>query len=201
MACQGRAPGAVLPRPCHGIIRALICLVLAHPYPSRSRANAALLEALRPLPGLAVRSLYDLYPDFDIDVAAEQAALDPARAVVWMCPLYWYSVPGLLKHWFDQVLTPGWAYGEGGRALAGKRALWALTTGGEAAAYAEGGAHGRPLRHFVAPMEQLCRFCGMKWEPPFVVHGARGIGDEALHDHALRLAGRVRSLLGEAGAP
>ena len=32
------------------------------------------------LPGLEVRSLYALYPDFDIDVATEQAALDAAGA-------------------------------------------------------------------------------------------------------------------------
>lgn len=172
-----------------------ICLVFAHPYPGRSRANAALLAAVHPLPGLAVRSLYDLYPDFDIDVSAEQAALAQASAVVWMCPLYWYSVPGLLKHWFDQVLTQGWAFGAGGRALAGKRALWVVTTGGDAAAYAEGAAHGQPFERFVAPMAQLARFCGMEWQPPFVVHGAHDIGESALREHAERLAQRIASLI------
>lgn len=172
----------------------MICLVFAHPYPSRSRANAALLAAVRGLPGVEVRSLYDRYPDFDIDVTAEQAALARADAVVWMCPLYWYSVPGLLKHWFDQVLTPGWAYGEGGRALAGKGALWVVTTGGDAAAYAEGAAHGRSFERFVAPVEQLARFCGMDWQPPLVVHGAAAIGDDALREQAERLARRLAAL-------
>lgn len=36
---------------------------------------------------------------------------------MWLHPLYWYGVPGLLKHWRDTVLVKGWAYGEGGGAL------------------------------------------------------------------------------------
>ena len=77
---------------------------------ARGRALVAALEGL----GVEVRSLYDRYPDFDIDAAAEQAALDARRLVVWLHPLYWYGVPALLKHWFDTVLVKGWAYGEGG---------------------------------------------------------------------------------------
>ena len=61
----------------------MILIVRAHPYPQRSRAGRALLEAVHDLPDLEVRSLYDLYPDFDIDVAAEQAAL--ARALSKSC--------------------------------------------------------------------------------------------------------------------
>ena len=98
----------------------MILVILAHPYPRRSRACAALVEAIRDLPGLEVRSLYDLYPDFDVDRAAEQAALERARLVVWLHPLFWYTVPALMKHWLDEVLVRGFAYGPGGTALAGK---------------------------------------------------------------------------------
>src|SRR5262245_51490007 len=106
-------------------------LVYAHPYPLRSRANRALLAALEGLPQLEVRSLYDLYPDFGIDIGTEQRALLRAELVIWQHPMYWYSVPGLLKHWFDKVLARGWAYGEGGTALRGKTCLWVTTTGGD----------------------------------------------------------------------
>ena len=80
-------------------------LVFAHPYPDRSRANRRLLEAVSDLPGLEVRSLYDTYPTFDIDVRAEQDALTRARVIVWQHPIYWYTVPSLLKHWFDHSLS------------------------------------------------------------------------------------------------
>src|SRR5437660_12593882 len=57
----------------------MICVIHAHPYPSRSRINRALADALRDLPALDLRSLYALYPDFDIDVIAEQKALANAQ--------------------------------------------------------------------------------------------------------------------------
>jgi glutathione-regulated potassium-efflux system ancillary protein KefF len=76
-----------------------------------------------------IRSLYHLYPDFNIDIAAEQEALSRAELVVWQHPMQWYSVPPLLKLWIDKVLAHGWAYGHGARALQGKSLLWAVTTG------------------------------------------------------------------------
>ena len=71
----------------------MILVVYAHLYPKHSRACMALLNAACDLPGLKVRSLYDRYPDFDIDVAAEQKALASADLVVWLHPVYWYSAP------------------------------------------------------------------------------------------------------------
>ena len=169
----------------------MIVVIYAHPYPAHSRACAALLEAIVARDDLAVRSLYDLYPDFDIDARAERAALAGARLVVWMSPLYWYGVPALLKHWFDRVLVKGWAYGEGGTAIAGKYCLWVTTTGGDEPAYTAGGKHAHPFEAFVPPIEQTARFCHMQWLPPFVVHGAHVVADDALREAAARLKARL----------
>ena len=76
---------------------------------------------------LEVRDLYALYPDYLIDVAAEQAALAAARLVVWQHPIHWYGMPPLMKLWLDEVLAFGWAYGPGGTALRGKD-LWLVAT-------------------------------------------------------------------------
>ncbi len=107
----------------------MILIVYAHPHPGRSEANRVLLDAVRDLRGVRVHSLYDRYPDFAIDPAAEHAMLEPARLVVWQHPLYWYSVPALLKLWFESVLVRGWAYGRERPALAGKDCMWVTTTG------------------------------------------------------------------------
>ena len=96
---------------------AMILIIHAHPYPTHSRACRVLLDAVRDLPDVEVRSLYDLYPNFDIDIAAEQGALLRAGLVVWLHPIYWYSVPAMQKHWFDVVLLRGWAYGKDGKQL------------------------------------------------------------------------------------
>jgi glutathione-regulated potassium-efflux system ancillary protein KefF len=172
----------------------MIDLVFAHPYPDRSRANRVLLDAIHDLPGIEVRSLYDLYPDFDVDVEVEQAALARADALVLQHPMYWYSVPGLLKHWLDKVLVRGFAYGRGGDALRDKRWLWAFTTGGDEAAFQPSGVHRRPLRDFQPPIEQTARFCGMRWEAPFPVLGAHRLDDAQLRERARAYRARLVEL-------
>lgn len=171
----------------------MILIVHAHPYPQRSRAGHALLEAARQVSGVEVRSLYDLYPDFDIDVAAEQAALQRAGLIVWLHPVYWYSVPGLLKHWFDVVLLRGFAYGDGdgGDALRGKHCLWVPSTGGSRESYASGGAHHVAFSAFEAPLRQTALFCGMQWLPPLVVHAAHASSAAALATSALAFRARL----------
>ncbi|MGK9052400.1 NAD(P)H-dependent oxidoreductase [Neorhizobium petrolearium] len=47
------------------------------------------------------------------DIAAEQARIDRADALVLVYPVYWWSMPGLLKGWIDRVFANGWAYDEG----------------------------------------------------------------------------------------
>jgi len=172
-----------------------VLLVFAHPYPDRSRANARLLAGVKDVPGVTVRSLYDLYPSFDIDVSAEQAALKEARVVVWQHPMYWYSVPSLLKHWFDKVLARGFAYGEGGKALWGKRCLWVVTTGGDELAFGAHGMHGRPFQEFAPVVEQTALFCGMRWEEPLVIYGAHRVPPDVLDGAASSYRDRLQELV------
>lgn len=47
-----------------------------------------------------------------VDVAAEQARIDRADSLALIYPVYWWSMPGLLKGWIDRVFTNGWAYDE-----------------------------------------------------------------------------------------
>jgi glutathione-regulated potassium-efflux system ancillary protein KefF len=177
----------------------MIVVILAHPYPRRSRACAALVDAIRDLPGLEVRSLYDLYPDFDVDRAAEQAALERARLVVWLHPLFWYAVPALMKHWMDDVLVRGFAYGPDGDKLAGKDLLWVTTTGGDEAAYSEAGRHHHPFAAFAPPIEETARYCGLRWLAPFVVHGAHEVPEQSLRDAGLKLRERLEAWQAAAG--
>lgn len=174
----------------------MIVVIYAHPYPRHSRACAALLAAIEGREGLEVRSLYDRYPDFDVDAAAEQAALEKARLVVWLHPLYWYTAPALMKEWFEQVLVKGWAYGEGDGALAGKDCLWVTTTGGDEGAFSPEGRHAHAFEAFVPVVEQTARFCGMNWLEPFIVHGAHLVTEEALRESGAALRRRIEDWAG-----
>jgi glutathione-regulated potassium-efflux system ancillary protein KefF len=178
----------------------VILVILAHPYPSRSRACAALVEAVRDMRDLEVRSLYDLYPDFDVDRVAEQSALERARLVVWLHPLFWYTVPALMKHWMDDVLVRGFAFGPEGGKLAGKDLLWVPTTGGDDAAFSAAGRHNHAFSAFTPGIEQIARFCGMNWLEPFVLHGAHEIADDELRHAGLGLRERLVAWQEEAGA-
>ena len=60
----------------------MILIIYAHPYPQHSHANKRMLEQARTLENVEIRSLYQLYPDFNIDVAAEQEALSRADLIV-----------------------------------------------------------------------------------------------------------------------
>lgn len=179
----------------------MLLLIFAHPYPDKSRANRSLLAVAREVDGVEVRSLYELYPDFDIDVVTEQEALTQASVVIWQHPTYWYAPPSLLKHWFEKVLARGWAYGDGGDALRGKRCLWVTTTGGEPSAYGPDGMHRLPFHEFVPPVEQTARFCQMSWEPPLIVHGAHRLSDAELAATCDDYKRRLERLRREAEAP
>ena len=164
-------------------------ILYVHPYPRRSRGCAALVTALRDLPGVELRTLYELYPDFDIDVAAEHAALRAARRVVWLAPLYWYSVPALLHVWFEKVLMTAIAPAPGSQPLEDKECLWAVTTGG--GSYRRGGRHDHEFSDFVPPIEMTARYCGMRWLDPFVVHDPDALDEAALRARALELRARL----------
>jgi glutathione-regulated potassium-efflux system ancillary protein KefF len=171
----------------------VILLVYAHPHHSRSIAQRLLLDAVRDLPHVKVHALYDCYPDFAIDVAAEQALLAQAQLIIWQHPLYWYAPPALLKLWYEDVLARGWAFGEGGDALAGKDCLWVTSTGALPDAYQPNGAHGHAFDAFAPVVKQTARFCQMNWLEPIVVHGAHRIERAELDHYAAQYRARLQA--------
>ena len=167
----------------------MILIIYAHPYPQHSHANKRMLEQAGTLEGVEIRSLYQLYPDFNIDVAAEQAALARADLVIWQHPMQWYSVPPLLKLWMDKVLAHGWAYGHNGIALRGKSLMWAVTTGGGESHFDIGSFPGFPV--LAQPLQATALYCGMKWLPPFAMHCTFICDDETLQAQARRYRQRL----------
>lgn len=171
-----------------------ILIIAAHPQLDHSRVSRRLLQALAAPAALSVQvhDLYARYPDYFIDVAAEQAALQAARLVVWLHPVQWYAMPALMKLWLDEVFSFGWAYGPGGQALRGKD-LWLVTsTGGAAQSYRPDGYNRYFFDAFLHPHEQTAALVGMRWLPPLVLHGAHRADDAALDTHAALFAQRLQ---------
>jgi glutathione-regulated potassium-efflux system ancillary protein KefF len=169
-----------------------IVVVVAHPQMQHSRVTRALKRAAATHAGeIEVADLYALYPDYLIDVAAEQARIAAADLIVWLHPIHWYSMPPLMKLWLDEVFAFGWAYGPGGEALNGKSLWLACSTGGTEDAYRPDGHNRYFFDAFLYPFEQTAALCGMQWLPPLVLHGAHRIGEAALDTHAALFADRL----------
>jgi NAD(P)H dehydrogenase (quinone) len=116
------------------------------------------------------------------DIAAEQEKLRWADAVLLQFPLWWFSMPAILKGWVDRVYAYGFAYGVGEHSdthwgdrygegtLAGKRAMLLVTTGGWESHYAARGING-PIDDLLFPIQHgILYYPGFDVLPPFVVY-------------------------------
>ena len=168
-----------------------IYLVAAHPNWRGSRVNRRARDAVRSLSGVQVCDLYGRYPDYHLDIGAEQARLAAARLVVLMHPIQWYSMPALQKLWLDDVLTYGWAYGENGTALRGKDLWLVATTGGPQSSYHPQSYNRYFFDAFLPPYEQTATLCGMRFLPPLVLHGAHSAPEAEVAAHVDVLCQRL----------
>lgn len=168
-----------------------LLVLTAHPRVNQSIAQKAMTRALSGLAGVTVRDLYALYPDFNIDAAAEQDALVAHDLIVLQHPFYWYSAPAIVKEWLDIVLEPGWAYGAGGTKLHGKYLMSAISTGGGADFYHAKGRNRFTVEELLSPFNQTAHLCGMAWLAPFITYAAR----KQNATHMVEEAERYRDLL------
>ena len=168
-------------------------LLAAHPNWRESRVNRLLRERAAALPGVVVRDLYGAYPDFDIDVAAEQEQALEADLIVLLHPIQWYSMPALQKLWLDEVLAYGWAYGPGGTTLQGKDLWLVATTGGPESSYHPQSYNRYFFDAFLPPYEQTAALCGMRFLPPLLLHGAHRASPEEIAQHVQVFGDRLAS--------
>lgn len=136
------------------------------------------------LDGVTLHDLYETYPDFHINVAAEQARVEAHDVIVLQHPMHWYNCPALTKEWLDRVLTHGWAYGAGAAALRDKGLLCAISTGGQEGAFRQEGASRHTVDQFLAPFDQTANLCGMRWLRPHVFHGSHAAADAEIAANA-----------------
>ena len=99
-----------------------ILIISGHPaLRDNSFANKIIMEDLEKLlPEATFDCLSDLYPDYRIDVEAEQKKLVAADIIVLQFPIFWYSMPALLAKWMEEVFVHGFSHGTTGKALVQK---------------------------------------------------------------------------------
>lgn len=116
------------------------------------------------------------------DIAIEQRKLLEADLLLLQFPLWWFSMPAILKGWIDRVFAYGLAYGVGehsdrkwgerygeGR-FKGKRAMLIVTTGGWAPHYSERGINGR-IDDLLFPINHgILHYPGFEALPPYLIY-------------------------------
>jgi NAD(P)H dehydrogenase (quinone) len=118
------------------------------------------------------------------DIAAEQEKLLWADAVIFQFPMWWFSMPAILKGWIERVYAYGFGYGVGVHGgerwgdrygegeLAGRRAMLSVTIGGRAPHYSDRGVNGA-LDDVLFPIQHGVLFYpGMEVLPPFAIYQA-----------------------------
>ncbi|GAB3021606.1 NAD(P)H-dependent oxidoreductase [Niabella terrae] len=177
-------------------------IILAHPNFDRSLANRTIIEELEKSNlELEIRNIPNLYPDYQIDVKAEQAALMRHQTIVLQYPFYWYSMPAILKHWFDEVFQHQFAFGSHGDKLKGKNFVPSFTVGSSESSYTALGFQHFRVHEFCKHLEQTAYHTQMNYIEPVYFHGtslAAGFAEEEVRgrskEHAKRLITRLQEL-------
>ena len=147
------------------------------------------------------------------DIAAEQAKLKWADAVILQFPLWWFSMPAIMKGWVERVYAYGLAYGVGEHSdarwgdrygegnFAGKRAMLVVTTGGWESHYGPRGING-PIDDLLFPIQHgILYYPGFDVLPPFVVHRTSRIDEQKYAEVRNALGERLDNLWNTAPIP
>ncbi len=119
---------------------------------------------------------------FAADLRVEMDKLAGADLLILQFPLWWYSVPAILKGWIDRVFAYGFAYDFGRTwdrgVFRGKKAMLSFTTSAPPTSSYPDGRNGdleRTLWPLHAGVLALCGFAVLK---PFIAHAVRWVGPE-----------------------
>jgi NAD(P)H dehydrogenase (quinone) len=140
------------------------------------------------------------------DVKVEIEKLLWADVLILQFPLWWFTMPAILKGWVDRVYAYGFAYGVGEHSdqrwgdrygegtLAGKRAMLLVTTGGWEEHYSARGINGS-IDDLLFPINHgILYYPGYDVLPPFVVYRVDRLDDAGFAPIAERLRERMRTL-------
>ncbi len=170
-------------------------MILAHPRIEESIGNKIISELTNKNDNVEVRHLNALYPDFKIDIKAEQAALLNADVIIFQYPLFWYSTPAILKEWIDQVFEYGFAFGKGSYNLENKKMLLSITIGSGKQDYPQ-----EVLDKILFPFHGLAAYCKMNYSGEVLSNNinnyTREAGEQAkitAKEHAEKLLALIKN--------
>lgn len=142
------------------------------------------------------------------DIRTEQGKIDWADTIVLQFPLWWYSMPAILKGWFDRVFVKGYAYGVldpehpgrtlryGDGQLAGKRAQVIVTTGSPPEPLGPRGINGELEEVLFPLLHGTLWYAGIAPLPPLAIYGADHL-DTTQYDDAVASVHKCMDVLAD----
>ena len=135
---------------------------------------------------------------FSEDIKAEMEKLFWCDQLIFQFPLWWFSLPAVLKGWVDRVFAMGKIYGGGkwydNGVFTGKRAMLSLTTGGPPTMYSSTGLNG-DINSILFPINHgILNFVGFDVLPPFIAWAVSRVGDEGREEYLAQYTQRLLSL-------
>lgn len=140
------------------------------------------------------------------DIALEQSKLLWADTVIFLFPLWWFSMPAIMKGWVERVYAYGFAYGVGEHndshwgdrygegTLAGKRAMLMVTAGGWQPHYSARGING-PIDDILFPIHHgILHYPGFDVLPPFVIYHTTKVNPDSYATICEKLGQRLDTL-------
>jgi len=140
------------------------------------------------------------------DIAAEQEKLLWADLLILQFPLWWFSMPAILKGWVDRVYAYGFGYGVGEHSdhrwgerygegtFKGKRAMLMVTTGGWAPHYSERGVNGK-MDDILFPIHHgILYYPGFDVLPPFVIYRTGKMDEQRFEQATAELGARLDTI-------
>lgn len=160
-------------------------IIVTHPDIKSSKINRRWLKELKKYPEeFTVHSLYEMYPDGQIDIEKEQTLVSSHESVILQFPLYWFSSPPLLKKWLDEVLLHDWAYGSNGDKIKGKKFALAISAGIKKEDYAPDGRYKVTIEELTIPFATTFRYTKSDYRPFFAFYGAEDIPEDQAIDQS-----------------
>lgn len=109
---------------------------------------------------------------FALDIQEEMDKLEWCDLLIMQFPLWWFSLPAILKGWVDRTFAMGKVYGGGkwydNGVFQGKKAMLSLTTGGPENMYTAIGINGN-INEILFPIHHgILKFVGFDVLPPFI---------------------------------
>ncbi|XP_068184517.1 ribosyldihydronicotinamide dehydrogenase [quinone]-like [Antennarius striatus] len=134
------------------------------------------------------------------EITEEQRKLTEADLVIFQFPMYWFTVPAILKGWIDRVLTLGYAFSYEKRYSKGvfknKKAMLSFTTGSQESMFSDNGING-DMNVTLWPLQNgILHYCGFQvlapqifWAPSYVSPEMR---NTMLEDFRIRIYGALK---------